>query len=142
MSVTLSSVKAQLEEYLSDKSNLVWSSTTLEEALRTSLAALSNVYGEALTLSGLDGASSTTFDDVDTHVLVSGGAAFAVRFRVMGRFEEASPENLQPEEMAKWAVETMNKFQSDLTLVRMRRFQQSVDHPYSAWNWEEGTDFL
>ena len=128
MPATLITAKAQLAEQLSDITNLIWSSSALEEVMRESLAELSKAYGEALTLNGLDGAVSTTFDELDTHVLISGGLAYAIRFRVMGRFEEASPEDLQPEEMARWAEAAMNKFQSELTLVRMRKFQESSDH--------------
>jgi hypothetical protein len=89
----------------------------------------------------LDAAVITTVEDIDTQVLLTGALAYAIRFRVMGRFEEATPEDLQPEEMARWADETMNRFQSELTAVRMRRFQESTDHPYAAWEWEEGRDF-
>ena len=141
MTATLTTLKTRLAEQLSDLTNLVWSSTALEEALRSSLGELSKAYGETLTLEGLDEADSTTFDPVDTQVLLKGGLAYAIRFRVLGRFEEASPRDLHPEEMARWAEETMNQFQSELTAVRMRRFQASVDHPYAAWEWEEGRDF-
>jgi len=142
MPATLTTAKAQLAEHLSDITNLVWSSSALEETLRESLAELSKAYGEALTLNGLDDAVSTTFDELDTNVLLSGALAYAIRFRAMGRFEEASPEDLKPEEMVGWAEAAMNKFQSELTLVRMRRFQESTDHPYSPWEWEEGRGFL
>lgn len=141
MSATLTTVKSQLEEHLSDLTNLIWSSSALEEAIRSSLAELSIAYGSSLTLNGLDGESATTFDDDDTHVLINGGLAYAVRFRVMGRFEEASSEDLQPEKMAAWGVETMHKFQSDLTMVKLRKFQESLDHPYTVWEWDEGEDF-
>ena len=141
MPATLTSAKAQVAEQLSDLTNLVWSSSSLEEAVRASLAELSKTYGEILTLNGLDGASSTSLEDMDTQVLISGGVAFAIRFRVMGRFEEASPEDLQPDEMVKWATITMDKFQTDLTMIQLRRFQQSTDHPHSIWEWEEGKGF-
>lgn len=141
MSATLITMKTRLAEQLSDLTNLVWSASALEEALRTSLAELSKAYGETLALDGLDSATSTTFDDKDAHVLLSGALAYAIRFRVMGRFEEASPGDLHPEEMAGWAEAAMNKFQSALTQVRLRRFQESTDHPYSTWEWEEERDF-
>jgi len=141
MAPTLTDAKNQLAEQLSDLTNLVWSSSSLEEALRTSLGELSKAYGEPLTLSGLDEATSTTLDDLDSHVLIAGAVAYAIQFRVLGRFEEASPRDLAPEEMAGWAVDTMNKFQSDLTLVRLRKFQESADHPHAAWEWEEGRGF-
>jgi hypothetical protein len=142
MPLTLSTAKASLEEHLADLSNLVWSDTALEEALRAALAELANAYGSALSLDGLDGATSTTLEDLDAQVLVTGGAAYAARFRVMGRYEEATPEDRQNEPMAKWAAETMAKFQSDLIRVRVRKFQDSTDCPYSPWDWAEGRDFL
>jgi hypothetical protein len=141
MTAILTNLKTRLSEQLSDLSNLIWSSSVLEEALRSSLGELSKAYGEILTLDGLDAAVITTVEDIDTQVLLTGALAYAIRFRVMGRFEEATPEDLQPEEMARWADETMNKFQSELFLIRMRRFQKSADHPYAAWDWEEGRDF-
>lgn len=142
MSATLTSAKAQLETQLSEFSTLVWSSTALEEALRASLAEISRAYGSAVTLNGLDGALITTLEEVDTHVLIIGGVAYATRFRVMGRFEEATPEDSQSEDMTRWATETMAKFQSALTQIRLRRFQESADPPYSPWDWDEGRDFL
>ena len=60
---------------------------------------------------------------------------------ILGGLMEASPENLDPEKMAEWAEQTMNKFQAGLTLVKMRRFQESSEKPYSGWEWDEGTDF-
>jgi len=142
MTATLASTKDQLETQLSALSNLVWSSTALEEALRASLAEIARTYGSAVALSGLDGASSTTLEDIDTHVLIIGGVAYAARFRVMGRFEEATPEDLQSEDMTRWATETMAKFQTALTRIRLRRFQESTDIPYSPWDWDEGRAFL
>ena len=141
MAATLTNMKTRLAEQLADLANLVWSPSNLEEALRSSLAELSKAYGETLTLDGLDSATTTSLEERDAHVLLSGALAYAVRFRVMGRFEEASPGDPQPEEMAGWAVDAMNKFQAALTRVRLRWFQESTDHPYSQWEWEEGRGF-
>jgi hypothetical protein len=35
----------------------------------------------------------------------------------------------------------MTLFQSLLTQIRLRRFAESTDTPYSQWEWDEGTDF-
>jgi hypothetical protein len=49
-------------------------------------------------LKALDGAPATTVDDLDIYVLVKGAVAHALVFRVVGRYEEATPEpNITPE---------------------------------------------
>jgi len=141
MAHSLATVITQVETQLSDTQNLIWSESSLTEAIRSALADISKANGAALFLASLDTALTTTIDDQDIHILISGAVAYAVRFRVMGRFEEATPEDLQPEQMAKWATQTMDKFQQDLYMFKLDKFQQSIDHPYSPWDWEEGDEF-
>ena len=141
MSITLTSVRDQVETRLQETANLIFSTDTIDEALRGSLAELSGSYGAVQTLSGLDGASSTTFEEQDLNTLILGAVAYALRFRLVGKFEEASPIREHPEDLAKWATEFMNEFQSQLIMVRLRFFQESDDAPYSQWAWEEGDDF-
>jgi len=142
MPASLTSVKIQLETQLSELSSLVWSSTALEEAVRAALAEIAGTYGSAVTLNGLDGAISTTLEDTDVHALVIGGVAHAARFRIFGRFEEATPENLNHDALIGWAEAAMAVFQSALIQIRLRRFQESIDPPYSPWDWDEGRAFL
>ncbi len=141
MTITLTSARDQVEVRLQETANLIFSTDTIDEALRGSLAELSGSYGAAQTLSGLDGASSTSFEEQDLNTLILGAVAYALRFRLVGKFEEASPIREHPEDLAKWATEFMNEFQSQLVLVRLRFFQESDDAPYSQWEWEEGDDF-
>ena len=141
MSATLSTTRDQVETRLQDSTNLIFSTSTIDEALRASLNELSNAYGLAQTLKDLDLAASTTFDDVDQNTLIVGAVAYALRFRLVGKFEEASPVRERPEDLARWATEFMEEFQSLLTHIRLRRFHESVDHPYSRWDWDEGADF-
>ena len=91
MTITLTSVRDQVETRLQETANLIFSTDTIDEALRGSLYELSSSYGAAQTLSGLDGASSTTFEDQDLNTLILGAVAYALRFRLVGKFEEASP---------------------------------------------------
>jgi hypothetical protein len=142
MPASLTSVKTQLETQLSELSSLIWSSTALEEAIRAALAEIAGTYGSPITLSGLDGAISTTLEDADVHVLVTGSVAHAARIRIFGRFEEATPEDLNHDALICWAEAAMAVFQSALIQIRLRRFQESADHPYSPWDWDEGRAFL
>ncbi len=141
MSITLSSVRDQLERQLFDTANLTWPADVLDEALRAALADLSTSYGTPLTLQDLDGALLTTFEEHDLACLVAGGSAYCLRFRLTRKFEEAIPSTETPLDLAQWATDAMAHFQSLLTLVRLRKFQQNLDQPYAGWTWEEGSDF-
>lgn len=141
MAQTLATLRDAVEINLSDQTNLIFSTTVLDEAIRAALRELSRTYGSALLLNGLDGATVTTTDDIDDHVLIIGSVAHALTFRAVGRFEEAIPNTVLPEKLAAFASKCMHEFQSLLTQVQIRRFQESSDTPYSAWTWEEGTGF-
>ena len=141
MAYTLATVRDQLENRLVDATILIFSTTVLDEALRASLAEISNSYGTALTLNGLDAATETTIEDVDIHSLLVGGMAYACRFRLAEKYEEASPEREHPEHLAAWATQFMHEFLSLATLIKLRKFQKSSTNPHTVWDWDEGDDF-
>lgn len=141
MTITLSSVRDQVETRLSDSTNLIFSTSTLDEAIRAALSEVANTYGTALTLKDLDSATETTFDDQDLNALIIGSLAYALRFRLIGKYEDALPVRESPENFASTATAVMNNFQSLLIQIRLRRFQSSVDQPFSLWEWDEGSDF-
>jgi len=141
MSLSLSAVRDAVEIHLSDSSNLVWSQSMLDEAVRSALRALSNVYGAPQSLAGLDGAAATSFDPSDEHALIMGAVAFALSFRAAGRYEDALPDDHLPPDLANLAQTRMDLFQNLLTQARIRKLQDSSDAPYSPWDWEEGSDF-
>lgn len=141
MAHTLATVRDQLENRLEDSTNLIFSTSLLDEAIRAALNEISIAFGAAQTLSGLDSAAATTLEDLDLNALVVGAMAYACRFRLIGKFEEASPVREHPEDLAKWATDFMHDFMALVTGIRLREFQKSSSTPYDAWDWEEGTDF-
>jgi len=141
MSITLSAIRDQVETRLSDSSNLIFATSTLDEAIRAALSEIATAYGSDLTLEDLDSATATTMEDQDQNALITGAVAFALRFRLIGKFEEAFPDRNNPENLASAATAVMNHFQSMLIQIRLRRFQSASDHPYTAWDWDEGSDF-
>lgn len=141
MAASLTTCRTQLAQRLQDPSNLIYATSTLDEALRASLAELSSAYGAVVSLDGLDGETSTTFDDADLHSFLVGAHAHALRMRLTGKMDEPNPARENLIYLASLATTTMNEFQALLTHIRMRRFQQSTSHPYSAWEWDEGEDF-
>ena len=141
MAITLTTCKTQLALRLQDTGNLIYSASLLEEALRSSLSEITSAYGAAQTLNGLDGETETTFDDVDLHTFLVGGEAYALRTRLIAKLDEANPAREDLKDTAQAAQDKMTEFQALLSHIRLRRFQESTDHPYSQWEWDEGEDF-
>lgn len=141
MTTTLATLRDWVALVLGDTTNLIWTTETLDQAIRSALAEISGAYGTSLTLNGLDGATETTLEEVDAHALVLGATTYALAIRVSDRFEEASPVREDIDALIKLRDKTMAQFQAQLEGVRLRRLQESTNTPYSAWDWEEGEDF-
>ena len=141
MTATLSTARDQVEIRLQDITNLIWTSDTIDEALRSALGDLSTAYGSVLALKDLDGAASTTYEEIDHNTLLVGAVAYAMRFRLIKRFDQAFPIREDPEDLAEGGISQLKHFQSLLTQVRLRRFSESADSPYSQWEWDEGSHF-
>jgi hypothetical protein len=137
MAHTLASVRDQVEINLMDSTNLIWSTTILDEAIRASLADISRAYDTALFLKDLDGAAATTVDDLDIYVLVKGAVAHALVFRVVGRYEEATPEpNITPE-LASLAEKRMQEFKQYLIPIYAASGVYIGDEDYYIWKSAE-----
>jgi len=130
-------VSERVSCHLNDTGSLIWTDEMLETAIRSALQALSRVYGEILTLDGLDEAEETTLPEGDEHVLVTGAVAYALTLRASGRFEDAIPAQEAPESLADWATAHMARFQTMLAGVKVGSHQDSDQVPYSAWEWDE-----
>lgn len=141
MAVTLASVRDQVELFLTDSSNLIWSTAVLDEAIRAALVDLSKVYGEDQTLKDLDAALTTTFEDQDVYVLVYGAVAYSLMFRSVGRYEEATPEPKIVPLFATMANDYMATFYGLLKRVNLRLKQLSDESPWAGWTWEETGGF-
>ena len=137
MTATLSTLRDLVELHLSDVGNLIFSTEMLDEAIRSALSDLSEIYGSALTLAGLDGAEETTLPEEDEHVLIVGAVAYALTFRASGRFEDAVPDQTLPDAMADWATAHMARFKTMLAGVKERTHQEADQVPYSEWEWDE-----
>ena len=141
MAIDLTNSLTYLELRLQDPNNLIYSTTLLTEAIRSALQELSSAYGEALTLEGLDTETETTFSALDLHTLLVGAHAYALQSRLAGKADEPNPTRDNQSKIAELAANKMEEFQGLLTHVKLRRFQETTDHPYSEWEWDEGEDF-
>jgi len=143
MTATLTTIRDQVEAHLDDASNLIWSTDSLDEAIRTALVELSRVSGTDLTLSGLDGAAETTLPDQDDHVLILGAVAYALQFVAAGDIKSLPlSDDAKPQALTMLIKQRMDAFHDLLEKVRVRYLQESADHPYSQWEWDEGEDFF
>lgn len=138
---TLASVRNQIETRLADEVNLRFSTEMLDEAIRAALAGLSAALGAVHTLGDLDGALETTLEGHDLPVLVAGGTAIALSFRLVAKSEEAAPTVNQSEALYRLANDAMNHYQSLLIQLRLRTFHESSDPPHSDWAWTEEEAF-
>ena len=111
MTTTLSTLRDWVELALGDTTNLIWPTETLDQAIRAALAALSAVYGEVLTLNGLDSATATTLEEADIQRLVLGATAYALTIRVSDRVEEASPVREDIDALIKYRDKIMAAYQ-------------------------------
>jgi hypothetical protein len=130
MSLTLATAKTSIEIHLHDVSNLIFSETTLEEAIRSALRALNRIRDDTLTISGLDGAASTTVTATDEQAIIDGGVAYALNFRAVGLFDEATPDEDLPEEFSDLAQKRMNDFLSLLTQLELGVPVSADDHTH------------
>jgi hypothetical protein len=130
-------IKERVRCHLNDTAGLIWTDAMLGTAVRSAILALSQIYEEAFTLEGLDGALETTLPVEDEHALVTGAVAYALTFRASGRFEDASLNQELPTALADWASAHMARFQALLGEIRAREQQRSTEAPYSQWEWEE-----
>lgn len=141
MSATLASVQALVETNLLDSSNYIYPEVLIQQAIRTSLAEISTIYGAALLLENLDGAASTTIAEVDVPVLVLGATVYCLVFRISQRYEEATPAREDIEDLVKAKDKVQELYQDQIYQIKLRTFQESTDHPHTQWEWDEGTEF-
>jgi len=130
LALTLATAKTSIEIHLQDISNLIFSETTLEEAVRSALRALNRIREDTLTISGLDGAASTTVTSTDEQAIIEGGVAYALMFRAVGLFEEPSPDEDLPKEFSDLAQQRMKDFLSLLTSLELGVPISSDDHTH------------
>lgn len=87
MSATLTGLIERVKTLLMDSGSLVWDTATLGEAVRQALGEY-NLAGEsAATISGLDGAGSTTLPAAHDSLLVLGASGYAALARCANRAE-------------------------------------------------------
>jgi len=130
MALTLTTAKTTLQTHLQDLTSLIFSAATLEESIRSSLRALNRISDPDFTISGLDGAATTTITTTEEQVIIEGGVAYALTFRAVDLFEDASPDEDLPKEFSDFAQARMNAFLSLLTQIELGVPVSPDDHAH------------
>lgn len=135
--LNLSQLRARLQALLVDAGALVWSSDTLDEAIRQALNDAGRVLGVKLTLSGLDSALLTSIDARDDDLVIRGAAGYAARSRSLDRAERVNLAAGTPPALFEWGKNQLDGFNDQLKQVRARGLQASGSAPASALAWDE-----
>lgn len=133
----LSDLRDRLESQFFDADNLIFSSTNLDEAIRSALAEIAAVYGVQLTLEGLDLADETTLESADFACLLTGAAAYALDFLSRSRFNDFSFKLEGDSNLLAWSGKLRGQFEIGLEALRLKGLQNSADAPSSEWAWDE-----
>jgi hypothetical protein len=135
MSQSLSTIRDRVGQILQDPTGLVFDSAILDGSIRSALADLAAAKGALQTVSGLDGALTTSLSDLEVNVLEIGAAAYAVLGRVIRRSESFNLNQTVPKETQLWADTRMKDFQRMLEQVRCGTFRAAAVIPWPAKGW-------
>lgn len=117
MAITTPEAVTRLRTFLMDSDPAqIWTDTDLQQGLRMALGDFSARAGEAVTLSGLDGAGATTVPAAGEAALILGGGAYAALSRSLDRAESYELAN-EGEDVHEWAKETLGAFREVLGLL-------------------------
>ncbi|MDY6846974.1 MAG: hypothetical protein SVP52_07550 [Chloroflexota bacterium] len=130
MALTLASAKTTLQTHLQDLTSLIFSDSTLEEAIRSSLRSLNRISDPPFTIAGLDGAVSTSITSEEEPLIIDGGVAYALNFRAVGLYGDPSPDEDLPKEFSDYAQARMSAFLALLTQVELGTPVSLDDHAH------------
>jgi hypothetical protein len=137
MAETLASIIDRCEVFLADKNNKSWTTETLTECIRFSLAEINKVAGATYTIDDLDLAAATTLPGEDLPALIMGVAAFAAKNRAVDRMEKPGLGEGPEKGLNDWGSWAQSNFKNFLIQIKRKAINESTDAPHSAMTWEE-----
>jgi hypothetical protein len=143
MATTYATTLAQTRVFVSDSGSTIWADADLQGGIRLALQQINLFSGQAYTLSGLDGAGSTTLPTLLEGALVLGAAGFAASARAVDRAEAFELANEGPEVKA-WATGTLLSFKGLLERMYPAEQTRTADQkaasvpPWGSWEDDFG----
>lgn len=133
-------IRGKASVLLMDTNHKSWDVGTLDQVIRMALADLGRSAGAALTIGGLDGATTTTVDGQDQACLLIGVAAYAAMARSLDLSEKISLGEGPQTTMVKYAESMMSQFQELLGKISRRAMNLSTTAPYGTKGWNLETE--
>ena len=125
----------RLRAGLIDTEETVWHIAELDEAMRQALADMGLAAGAVYTVTGLDGALTTSLPGQHFATLVRGAAAYSLLWRTIERLEAFNTRPNLPAEVLAAAAALLARFETaliHLAALRMTELQTAADSPYPA----------
>jgi hypothetical protein len=115
----LDSLTARVAACLQDATHLVYPEEAIAEGMRQALADLSTALSQAMTLTGLDGATETSLPAGLESLAVQAAAALTVSGRALRHAEQPdlAPEGITPAAMS-WAETVLGRFRQSCERLR------------------------
>jgi hypothetical protein len=137
----LSDLTDRLEERIRTSGDYLIPATTVTETIRASLGRLSEVYGSALTIEGLDLGTETSLDECDFEVLLMGAELQILVSLLAGHFTDFSGMIIPEEAMNERIRQGQKVFEEARDRIRRRLMEKSSDSPHSPLEWDEEFDW-
>lgn len=127
--ITLTSLSTQLNDQLFGASFSAVPIASRNEGIRQALGQINAAFAATYTISGLDGAATTTLSESFVPVLLIGASAnildFTIRSRLVGYHD--TPE--VSEKLVPWAEKMKEEFEVGLNQLRIVELQQATNAP-------------
>ena len=137
----LSDLTDRLEERIRTSGDYLIPSTTVTEAIKGALGKISEVYGSAQTIEGLDLATETSLEEVDFEVLLMGAELQILVSLLAGHFTDFSGMIIPEKAMNERIRQGQKVFEEARDRIRRRLMEKSTDSPHSEWEWDEEFDW-
>jgi hypothetical protein len=145
MTASLESISTRTSQLLMDTGGLIWDAAAITEAVRLALGEYNQIYHTGVTLSGLDGAATTSLPENNTTLIVAGAAGYAAVARAAARSESFNLGS-EAQTWLSWGEARLADFRSLAQLdagqtreaARKTELRQSTN---PAWGtWEDGDE--
>jgi hypothetical protein len=120
---TIVEIENRVSTLLLDMTHLNFTVDVIDEGVRQALLEYSKASGRNETITGLDGAESTTLADLDTGMIVLGAAGFAASAKGVDRKESFNLNDQISPQVKQLGERFLDRFQTLILTVRCDRLR-------------------
>ena len=132
--ITLAQIEERVLTLLVDMTHLNFSLDLIDEGIRQALLEYSKASGQAESISGLDGALSSTIAEIDSGMIVLGAAGFAASAKGVDRKEAFNLDGQIAPQVIQLGERFLARFQALILTVRCDRLRSPEVQAWgSSW---------